>query len=130
MEATLSHNVAIRECDHSVAQFPQVMQSETEQFLLLREMHHRLANSFSILVGMFRREFCSFPLAAVRGSIDRFEGRIVAFGNLHRFLTIGADTGWISAKPYIEQLCQALAEALLNPLGVRCEVSADAQRIE
>ena len=57
--------------------------------------------------------------------MDRFEARVAAFGTLHRFLAIGGQGGWCSAGTYVEQLCEALAEAILKPLGLRCEVSAD-----
>jgi two-component sensor histidine kinase len=99
---------------------------EEDQLLLLREMHHRFANSFAVLAGMLRRELAFSALPDLRQSLDRFEARVVALGDLHRFLTIGAETDWISVQSYIEQLCEALSQALLKPLGVRCEVSADA----
>jgi two-component sensor histidine kinase len=44
---------------------------------------------------------------------------------LHRFLTIAGHGEWISVRFYIEHLCEALVEAVLKPVGVRCEVSAD-----
>ena len=119
----MSHNVATGERDVSFVRFDCLT---SDRFLLLREMHHRFANSFAILTGMLRREFGVSMLSKLGKSVDRFEARAAAFGALHRFLTIGAETGWISAQSYIERLCAALAEATLDPLGVRCEVSADA----
>ena len=121
----MSHNMAISERDVSFTPFDSLTPSETDQFLLLREMHHRFANSFAILMGMLRREFGASMQLRLGESFDRIETRVAAFGALHRFLTIGAEKRRISAHSYIEQLCAALAEAILNPLGVRCEVSAD-----
>jgi two-component sensor histidine kinase len=112
--------------DFSVKQFGDFMLDEEDQFLLLREMNHRLANSFMALAGMVRREFGWSVLPGLRQSLDGLETRIAAFAQLHRFLTVGAESGWISAQCYIERLCEALGEALLKPIGVRCEVSADA----
>jgi two-component sensor histidine kinase len=125
MEAFVSYNVATSERDVSFVRLDCLTPNETDQFLLLREMHHRVANSFAILTATLRREFGASMQSKLGESVDRFEARVAAFGALHRFLTIGAETGWISAHSYIEQLCAALAEAILNPLGVRCEVSAD-----
>ena len=120
------HNAAISEHDVSFVRFDCLTPGEADQFLLLREMHHRFANSCAILTGMLRREIGAAMLLKPGGSVDRFEARVAAFAALHRLLTIGAETGWISANSHIEKLCAALADAILNPLGVRCEVSADA----
>jgi two-component sensor histidine kinase len=122
----LFDGASVREPDFSAGSplFP--ARSDTEEFFLVREMHHRLANSFAALTGILRREFRASASPNLQETLDRFEARIVAFGDLHRLLIVGAEEGWISAQSYIEQLCEALAEALLKPLGVRCEVSADA----
>jgi two-component sensor histidine kinase len=116
----MSHDVAV---NFSVKRFDE---DEEGRFLLLREMHHRFANSLTVLAITMRREFGWSVLPGHRQSLDRLETRIVAFAELHRFLIVGAETKWTSTQFYIERLCDALAEALLKPLGVRCEVSADA----
>jgi two-component sensor histidine kinase len=121
----LSHDIAIGEHESSVKRFGDFTLGEENQFLLLREMNHRFANSFMALAGMVRREFGWSPPPGLQQSLDRLETRIVSFAELHRFLAVGAEPGWISAQSYIERLCEALAEALLKPLGVHCEVSAD-----
>ena len=104
-----------------------------DDFLLVREMHHRLANTLTIVAGALRREFatCSPPSVslAIRESIERCEARIVALGKLNRTLAIGATDSVISLQRYVEHLCEALSEALLNPLGIKCEVFADAGEI-
>ena len=123
MEASLSHDIAV---DVSVNRFDDFMLDRKDQFLLLREMNHRFANSFMVLAGMVRREFGRSVVPGLLQSLDRLETRILAFSELHRSLAIGAESGWISAQCYIGRLCEALAEALLKPLGIRCEVSADA----
>jgi two-component sensor histidine kinase len=94
--------------------------------LLLREMHHRLANSLTVLTSMLRREFALSASPELRDSLPRCEARIVAFSNWHRSLVVGTGNDWSSVRYYIEHLCVALSEALLKPLGIRCEVSVDA----
>jgi two-component sensor histidine kinase len=96
-----------------------------DEFLLLREMNHRFANTLAVLTGTLRRDVYSSASSSPQESFTRFESRIVAFSNLHRILMIGAATGRTSVKYYVENLCQALSEAILGPLGVSCEVSAD-----
>jgi two-component sensor histidine kinase len=117
-------NVAVHEFGVPVAPIGCLPPREADEFLLLREMHHRLANSFAVLAGLLRREFASASPDLER-SIGRCEARIVAFGNLHRLLIVGTEGDWISLRFYVERLCEALAAALLRPLGVRCEVYAE-----
>lgn len=97
----------------------------TDELPLLREMHHRMANTLTLLTAHLWTEFGSSKAPQVRQSLTRFEARIAAFGQLHRLLAVGARDRRIAVRPYVEELCRALSEAVLTPLGVRCEVSAD-----
>ena len=105
------------------AQADRSILGQSDEFLLLREMHHRFANTLVVLMSMFRDEFALTP--ALRESLKRCEARLIAFGNLHRSLVIGGTNEWISVHDYVEHLCEALSDALLRPLGIRCEVFAD-----
>jgi two-component sensor histidine kinase len=119
----LSNGPAFQEADLSAPQMARLVLCQSDEFLLLREMHHRFANTLTILVSMLRIEAALTP--AVRDSLSRCEARIVAFGDLHRSLVIGAANRRISVQSYIKHLCEALSDALLRPLGIRCEVFAD-----
>ncbi len=96
-----------------------------DQLLLLREMHHRFANTLTSLFSQFRGDSQSFVSSQIRDLVARHEARIVAFGNLHRALIVGAANTGISVQDYVEHLCRSLSEAMLEPIGVRCEVTAD-----
>ena len=122
-EAFLSRTTGICQRNCSVAGSYHLTQ-DADQFLLLREMHHRFANTFMLLTATLRRELGPSVQPELQGSLERCEARIVALSNLHRFLTIGGHGDWISVRFYVEHLCEVLAEAVLKPLGVRCEVSA------
>lgn len=97
----------------------------TDEFLLLREMHHRMANTLTLLTAQLWQEFRSSTTPRIRRSLTRCEARIAAFGHLHRLLAVGARNRPIPAQGYVEELCHALSEAVLTPIGVRCEVSVD-----
>jgi two-component sensor histidine kinase len=99
---------------------------EVDHFLFVRELHHRLANTFSVLTSLLRRDFARSNSSEFQRSLDRYESRVVAFGNLHRSLVIGALSEWVSAECYVEHLCEALSVAILEPIGVRCQVDVDA----
>jgi two-component sensor histidine kinase len=92
----------------------------SNEFLLLRGMNHRFANTLTVLINMLQDEFAVTP--AVQDSLSRCQARMAAFGNLHRSLVIGAANELISAQNYIEHLCEDLSDALPRPRGIRCEV--------
>jgi two-component sensor histidine kinase len=122
-EQLLSNNPALKGFDFPTPRTDRSVPCHSDEFLLLREMHHRFANTLMVLMSMLQDEFSIAP--AFRDSINRCEARMVAFGNLHRSLVIGATTEWIPVRDYIEHLCEALSDALLKPRGIRCEVFAD-----
>ena len=124
-EAILSNGTAVQELDWPAPPREGLAFRETDELLLLREMHHRHANTLMVLSCALRHEFGLTASPDLRASFERYEARIIAFGNLHRSLIIGAETNWVSVENYVEHLCGALSEALLKPLGVRCEVFAD-----
>jgi two-component sensor histidine kinase len=95
-----------------------------EEFLLLREMHHRFANTFMVLASTLRRDLAIYS-PEYQHSLARYEARMTAFGNLHKLLIVGATSELISVQGYVERLCKALAGAFLEPLGVRTEVVCD-----
>jgi two-component sensor histidine kinase len=96
-----------------------------DEFLLLREMHHRFANTLTVLISALRFNFELSASSGPMGALARLEARIVAFGNLHRSLLVGTKSDWVPVQHYVEHLCKALTDALLEPLGVTCEVNVD-----
>jgi two-component sensor histidine kinase len=95
----------------------------SDQYILLREQHHRMANMLALLSAMLRSEFREGAGLTVGQVLERHELRLVAFGSLHRLLTVGASTGYIDLGKYLEDLCGALSAAVLNPLGLHCQAS-------
>ena len=121
----MSNSMALREFDWPARRLDGSALHEADELLLLREMHHRHANTLMVLSSLLRREFGVTTSPDLRASLERCEARIVAFGNLHRSLIVGATDDWVSIENYVEHLCEVLSEAILEPLGIRCEVFAD-----
>jgi two-component sensor histidine kinase len=128
VELIVSDTTVTQEMGHSVPAFRRLAlrEADDDRFLLLREMHHRLANTLTVLASVIRHEFAVSVSPDVSRSLTRCEARIVAFGKLNRALAIGAVDKRISLRCYVERLCEALSEALLGPFGIRCEVFVDA----
>ncbi len=50
--------------------------------LVLRESHHRMKNTLTLLGASVRRDFMRIELKDLPVAVDRFERRVVAFGKI------------------------------------------------
>jgi two-component sensor histidine kinase len=91
--------------------------------LFLRETHHRMKNTLTLLSAWLRADFKSTASVDLPKAIDGFERRIVAFGRLYDLLSNGSDRRYTSIGDYVGSLSQALAVAILEPKGIRCEAT-------
>lgn len=121
----MPESAALIEVNLPALQSDHVMSRVEDEFSLLRELNHRMANTLAVIGTMLQRELSRSHSFETRKSFERCEARVVALGNLHRFLLAVGSSDRIPIQGYIEQLCAALSEALLKPLGVRCEVACD-----
>ncbi|WP_426425045.1 sensor histidine kinase [Bradyrhizobium genosp. A] len=93
--------------------------------LVLRESHHRMKNTLTLLGASVRRDFTRAGGRDMSGAVDRLERRIVAFGRLYQLLSHNDDLAMISVEAFFGGLCGALSEAVLEPAGIRCEASIE-----
>jgi two-component sensor histidine kinase len=110
------------------AQFHQVASVEEQASdweLVLRESHHRMKNTLTLLGASVGRDFRRAGSTDVSVAVDRFERRVVAFGRLYQLLSDDAGRKTISVAVFFESLCGALSEAILEPAGIRCEAAIE-----
>jgi len=93
--------------------------------LVLRESHHRMKNTLTLLGASVRRDFTRARGRDMSGAVDRLERRIVAFGRLYQLLSDNDDLATIPVGTFFEGLCGALSEAVLEPAGIRSEASIE-----
>lgn len=93
--------------------------------LVLRESHHRMKNTLTLLGASVRRDFTRAGPKDVSVAVDRFERRIVAFGRLYQLLSDSDDLSAVSVEAFFENLCEALSAAVLEPAGIRCEAAIE-----
>lgn len=93
--------------------------------LVLRESHHRMKNTLTLLGASVRRDFTRAGTGDVSRAVDRFERRIVAFGRLYQLLSDNDDPAAVPVEGFFENLCGALSEAVLEPAGIRCEAAIE-----
>src|SRR5277367_1547009 len=91
--------------------------------LFLRENHHRMKNMLTLLGAWLRADFISTASVDLPKAIDGFERRILAFGKLYDLLSKHSDRRYTSVGDYIGSLSLALAAAILEPRGIRCEAT-------
>ena len=91
--------------------------------LFLRETHHRMKNTLTLLGAWLRADFRSTACVDLPTAIDGFKRRILAFGRLYDLLSNGSDRRYTSIGDYVGSLSRALAVAILEPKGIRCEAT-------
>jgi hypothetical protein len=89
--------------------------------LFLRENHHRMKNTLTLLGAWVRADYKSTASVDLPTAIDGFERRILAFGRLYDLLSNGSDRRHTSVGDYVGSLSRALTVAVLEPKGIRCE---------
>ena len=93
--------------------------------LVLRESHHRMKNTLTLLGASVRRDFTRTGTRDVSVAVDRFERRIVAFGRLYQLLSDDDDLTTVPVEAFFGSLCEAISEAVLEPAGIRCEAAIE-----
>ena len=93
--------------------------------LVLRESHHRMKNTLTLLGASVRRDFTRAGTRDVSVAVDRFEQRIVAFGRLYQLLSDDNDLTTVPVEAFFESLCKAISGAVLEPAGIRCEAAIE-----
>ncbi|WP_179735878.1 MULTISPECIES: sensor histidine kinase [unclassified Bradyrhizobium] len=119
--------IGARPNDHVVrSQFVPGLDDQSRDWeLVLRESHHRMKNTLTLLGASVRRDFTRAGTGDVSLAVDRFERRIVAFGRLYQLLSDHDDLPLVSAAAFFESLCEAISEAVLEPAGIRCEAAIE-----
>jgi two-component sensor histidine kinase len=114
---------------HDATLPPQAAAHATERAedfeLVLRENHHRMKNTLTLLGATVRRDFRRGEAKEFAAAVDRFERRVVAFGRLYHLLSSGGELKNVSVADFFANLCGALSEAILEPAGIRCEAAIE-----
>src|ERR1041384_6525525 len=84
----------------------------------IQELNHRVANSLQLAADMlvFEQLRARDPLA--QAALEASRARLVAVGELHRYLYEHADTPSVEMSPFLAGLCQAIAAST----GLVCSI--------
>lgn len=87
----------------------------------IQELNHRIANSLQLAADMlvFEQLRSRDPLA--QAALEASRARLVAVGELHRYLYEHADAPSVEMSPFLAGLCQAIA----GSTGLKCSIQSD-----
>ncbi|WP_430419641.1 sensor histidine kinase [Phenylobacterium sp.] len=87
----------------------------------IQELNHRVANSLQLAADMlvFEQLRSRDPLA--QAALEASRARLVAVGELHRYLYEHADAPSVEMTPFLTGLCQAVSAST----GLKCRVQSD-----
>ena len=78
---------------------------------LLREAHHRIKNSFSLLHGLLRMQETQVLDAGAKSALADASSRVLALARAHEAMSGRGDTHATNAGLYVEELARSLFEA-------------------
>lgn len=81
----------------------------------LREAHHRIKNSFSLLHSMLRIQEIQATDAKVRHTLADAGARVLALARAHEAMLFGGPESLVDAKAHVERLAEALFQAQSPP---------------
>ena len=88
----------------------------------IQELNHRVANSLQLAADMLTFEQLRSRDPFAQAALEASRARLVAVGELHRYLYDHADRPSVDLRPFMAGLCQAVA----STTGLSCTIDADA----
>lgn len=90
----------------------------------IQELNHRVANSLQLAADMLVFEQLRSRDALAQAALEASRARLVAVGELHRYLHEHTGKAEVELRPFLTQLCEAIAATT----GLRCSLQADATK--
>jgi two-component sensor histidine kinase len=95
------------------------------QELHIQELNHRIANSLQLAADMLVFEQLRSRDPAAQAALESSRARLVAVGELHRYLYDHVGQVTVELRPFLA----GLGEAITATTGLRCDVESDATRV-
>lgn len=87
----------------------------------IQELNHRIANSLQLAADMLVFEQLRARDAAAQAALEASRARLVAVGELHRYLHDHADRAEVDLRPFLAHLCDSISATT----GLACVVDAE-----
>lgn len=96
-----------------------------ERDLLFRELKHRVANDFAIVVSLLDLQRRRSNDPSTRAALEQAMARVRSVSRVHRQLYALPETGLIDLRTWLQDLCAGLTDATLPPAGIRLSCECD-----
>lgn len=97
----------------------------SQKDFLIREVHHRVKNSFQIGISLLSAQASRVQEPSVRDALNSAVGRIERLADLHELLYQSEDMGSIDVHEYLENLARGLIESAGAADHVRLDFDSD-----
>ena len=87
----------------------------------IQELNHRIANSLQLAADMLVFEQLRARDPFAQAALEASRARLVAVGELHRYLYEHADRPSVEMSPFLAGLCQLIASST----GLQCSIQSD-----
>ncbi len=88
----------------------------------IQELNHRVANSLQLAADMLIFEQLRSRDPVAQAALEASRARLVAVGELHRYLNDHADRPSVDLRPFLTGLCDGISAST----GLQCTLAADA----
>jgi chemotaxis protein methyltransferase CheR len=86
---------------------------QEEQEMLLKEVHHRVANSLQIIASLLLLKARAVQSTEIRQHLHDVHHRLISLATVQRQLSVSRPGGDVELGPYLKALCEGLAASMV-----------------
>jgi two-component sensor histidine kinase len=103
--------------------------AEAHQELLIKEIHHRVKNNLQIIASLLNLQANRIRQPEARAEFASARDRVRALATLHRHLYSEGELHTLNMRPFLEELCGQLFQAIGEKEGRRIRLEIEAPEI-
>jgi two-component sensor histidine kinase len=103
---------------------------KTSEYLLVRELAHRINNEYASLIGVSSRMASRSSSDEVKAALFEVINLLHNYADMHRALQIPTYSSAVDASKYIRTLCQSIKRAVLDRRGIEMVLSESALHLD
>jgi two-component sensor histidine kinase len=121
---------AFAQATHSLAAHEdRLRKAETNQELLIKEIHHRVKNNLQIIASLLNLQANRIRQPEARAEFASARDRVRALATLHRHLYSEGELHTLNMRSFLEELCGQLFQAIGEKEGKRIRLEIEAGEI-
>lgn len=107
----------------------QLARAETQQNLLLLEIHHRVKNNLQVVASLLNLQASRIRVPEARKEFQAARDRVRALATLHRHLYADGSLHTINMRSFLTELCGQLFQAMGEQEGDRIQLTIEAPEL-